>query len=122
MGFQRGYASKKVEWLASSQMTSAGQKNEALSGPTSDDLESTPPVAPAKTRKSNRVPSTKRRRQFDRQVQMAKAAILSGEIEPKARPIAEHCQCAYRTALSILQILTDQGIVVRDGRGWKRAA
>ena len=100
-------------------MSGISEKNEAVRAPTSDDLESTLPVQPLKSSESSRVPSTKRKRKFSRQVERAKRLILSGEIEPKARPVAEHCQCAYRTALSILSVLTDQGVIVRDGRGWR---
>ena len=103
-------------------MLTMTNENEAVRAPTSADLDQPLPVTPLKTGKSGRVPGTKRARKFGQQVERAKRAILAGEIEPKARPIAEHCQCAHRTALSILQILTEQGVVVRDGRGWKRAA
>ena len=98
------------------------EKIEAVGAPVSHELDATLPVTPAKTSESGRVPGTKRQRKFQQQCERAKRAIVAGEIEPKARPIAEHCQCAYRTALSILSVLTDQGIVEREGRGWKRAA
>lgn len=98
------------------------EKIEAVGPPVSDDLDPGRTQLPVKTCYQGRVPGTKRKRKFQRQCERAKRAIVAGEIEPKARPIAEHCQCAYRTALSILSVLTDQGIVEREGRGWKRAA
>ena len=98
------------------------RKNEPVRSPTSDELEPSLPVTPLKTSESGRVPGTSRQRKFERQVERARAGIVAGHIEPKARPVAEHCQCAYRTALSILARLTDQGVVKRHGRGWSRVA
>lgn len=121
------------------EMPPAPEKSGAVSSPVSDDQPPSLPVtpvkvvtAPGKTLSQNfeqapepeqgpRVPSTKRQRKFERQVEKARKAIVSGEIEPKARPVAEHVGSAYRTALSILATLTNQGVIVRSGRGWKRS-
>lgn len=102
-------------------MNPKSEKNETARSSTSHDLESTRPVTPVKPAESSRVPKTKRQRKFQRQVEMAKAGIVSGKIEPKARDIAEHVSCALRTALSILAVLTQQGVIERSGRGWKLA-
>ena len=72
------------------------------------------------THTGQRIPGTKRQRKFERQVEKARKGIISGAIEPKTREVAEHCQAAYRTALSILATLTNDGVIVREGRGWKR--
>jgi len=65
-----------------------------------------------------RVPSTKRVRTFQRNVEKARKAITAGLIQPKTREVAEHCQCANRTALSILTELTKLDVLKRSGRGW----
>lgn len=70
------------------------------------------------TADSGRVPKSKRKRKYGRQVEKARKAITAGEIQPKTREVAVHVECAYRTALSILQTLTDDGVIVRKGRGW----
>lgn len=76
------------------------------------------PAKQAETQ-GQRVPGTKRQRRFEQQVQRAKKAITSGAIQPKTREVSEHCECAYRTALSILATLTNDGVLEREGRGWK---
>ena len=60
-----------------------------------------------------------RQKVFERQVQKARKAIVRGDIEPKVRPVALSCKCAYRTAQAILATLTNDGVIVREGRGWK---
>lgn len=66
---------------------------------------------------SRRVPGTKRQRQFERQVQRAKKAIVAGTIKPQARPVSELCGCARRTALSILAVLTTRWCFGSLGKG-----
>lgn len=114
-------------------------KTEAVKSPVSDDQGQALPLVPANTTQKPaqgsysqpepekiyrgvRVPGTKRQRKFERQCEKAKAAIVSGTIEPKTREVAEHCQCAYRTALSILATLTTEGVIVRSGRCWMLSA
>lgn len=94
-------------------------KTEAVISPQSDDQPEPVTTTPAIAEQGIRVPSTKRQRKFERQVQRAKAGIVSGTIQPKTREVSDHCQCAYRTALSILATLTTDGVLVRDGRLWK---
>lgn len=100
-------------------------KNEALSSRVSDDQATTFTATPDELSgvqfNGGRVPSTKRRRTFSRNVERAKKAIVAGEIKPAARPVATLCHCANRTALSILCELTEQGVIVRNGRCWKVA-